>query len=275
MTRSSRRCHRYLSLDDPLVSQTRRIRQASQRSSRLKGEIPRQIRILPGLRPLARLPCHAFSRLSTPRVKASKPLTFQTTSMSRIPSPHGIAEHSCIPLAKGSKQDCRRPRTVQRWSNVLASCPVAAKIPITAGIRGITGFETPACRPKGFKLGSKSLSAPKIGSSPTRTKADRLEFNHSPHSPCAAIAILTEANGRVWTFPTEQIRDLRRKAKLVIRQVAAQTWPRCLLINKDGRYGQLCPPKRLRYQGLSGPGHCSDVASGAGTLCRIPRVWGQ
>lgn len=137
------------------------------------------------------------------------------------------------------------------------------------------GSRRPACRPKGFKLGSKSLSAPKIGSSPTRTKADRLEFNHSPHSPCAAIAILTEANGRVWTFPTEQIRDLRRKTKLVIRQVAAQTWPTCLLINKDGKYGQLCPPKPAALSRLKWPRPCSDVASGAGTLCRTPRAWSQ
>lgn len=137
------------------------------------------------------------------------------------------------------------------------------------------GFETTAYRPKGLKLGPKSLSAPKIGISPTRTKADRLEFNRSPHSPCAAIAIPTEANGRIWTLRTEQIRDLRRKMKLVISQVAAQTWPTCLLINKGGRYGQLCPPKPAALSRPKWPRPCSDVASGAGTLCRAPRLWSQ
>lgn len=77
-------------LHDSTICQVRRYRQASAWSCRLKGEIPRQIRVVPGLLPLARLPsCTSYSP-SAPQVKATKPLTSWATSMSQIPLFHSI-----------------------------------------------------------------------------------------------------------------------------------------------------------------------------------------
>lgn len=97
-----------------------------------------------------------------------------------------------------------------RWPPV----PLAAKAPITVDVRGITKARK-ACMSSqgvGAKL-PRAPSGPKIGISSRNEGAGVLELNHSPHSSCAPIAIHMKANGRIWAFPTEQIRDLRRKRK--------------------------------------------------------------
>lgn len=105
------------------------------------------------------------------------------------------------------------------------------------------GFERPACRPKGLELGSKSLSAPKIGISLTQMKADRLEFNHSPHSPCATIAIQRQTKpGMDFSNGTNSGSEEKEEAGDQ-SSCSSKRGRRAWLINRDSRYGRLGPPK--------------------------------
>lgn len=152
-----------------------------------------------------------------------------------------------------------QPRVLSRWICVVSQ-----------------GSSRPACRPKRLDLGSKSLSAPKIGYSFTRTEADILELNHSPHKPMccpsrsqprqvAGSGLFQHSNG---TNSGSEEKDEGGDQS----SSSSNGGRRALLINRDGRYGPLKPAALSRPKWLR---PCSDVASGAGSPCLALIAWSE